>query len=333
MHVTLREIAGIAGVHFVTVSRALRDDRSLPEETRRRIQALAREMGYEPKPLLSALSSYRRQKGSKHVTLAFVTNWPPGHDPHLSWGQGQYFPAAKSRASEFGYRLEEFRLTGDGMSLARLGEVLRARGVPGVIVQDSPHTTGADFAGFRWEWFSVCLLGYIPHELDFPRVAHFPFHSMQLAMRTLAGRRFRRVALALEPWQDERVDAQWTAAYRSECHRLGQSATRLLWLRPQEEMAAFLAWLEKTRPDAILTYGIGARHDCWESAGKPGGEFPWFFLNRRSGRPGFSGIDQNLETVGRKAVDVVTSHIARREAGPIDVRITTMVEGHWYDPA
>src|SRR5580693_10677977 len=57
--VTLRDIARRANVHVSTVSLALRDSPRLPDETRFRVQAMAREMGYVHDSVLDALLAYR----------------------------------------------------------------------------------------------------------------------------------------------------------------------------------------------------------------------------------------------------------------------------------
>ncbi|HRP04381.1 MAG TPA: LacI family DNA-binding transcriptional regulator, partial [Opitutaceae bacterium] len=74
---TLSDVAKRAGVHVTTVSLALRNHPRLPESTRRRIQSLAKRMGYAPDPLLRALVAYRgRVIERRNVpTLAYVTNW------------------------------------------------------------------------------------------------------------------------------------------------------------------------------------------------------------------------------------------------------------------
>lgn len=51
----MEDVARAAGVHQTTVSRALRNDRRLPEQTRQRIRKLAERLGYRPHPLLTAL--------------------------------------------------------------------------------------------------------------------------------------------------------------------------------------------------------------------------------------------------------------------------------------
>ncbi|HEX9783767.1 MAG TPA: helix-turn-helix domain-containing protein [Opitutaceae bacterium] len=74
--VILADIARQAGVHVTTVSLALRNHPRLPECTRSRLQALAKEMGYAPDPALRALVAYR-DKFMTHrnlQTIAYITN-------------------------------------------------------------------------------------------------------------------------------------------------------------------------------------------------------------------------------------------------------------------
>ena len=53
--ITLKDIAERCGYTANTVSRALRNDEKLPENTRKTIQQLAREMGYVPNSSARAL--------------------------------------------------------------------------------------------------------------------------------------------------------------------------------------------------------------------------------------------------------------------------------------
>ena len=53
--VTLQAIAARAGFSVSTVSLALRNDRRLRADTRATIQAVAKELGYRPNPLIAVL--------------------------------------------------------------------------------------------------------------------------------------------------------------------------------------------------------------------------------------------------------------------------------------
>ena len=76
-HVTLQDVADRAGVHRSTVALALRDHPRIPAATRTRLRALATQLGYRQNPLVAALMRSRRSgRAVKHVTMAFVTNYP-----------------------------------------------------------------------------------------------------------------------------------------------------------------------------------------------------------------------------------------------------------------
>ncbi|MBP5211987.1 MAG: LacI family DNA-binding transcriptional regulator, partial [Pyramidobacter sp.] len=57
--VTMDDVARAAGVNKGTVSRALRGDKRISNETRERVWLIAKELGYEPDAVASGLSSRR----------------------------------------------------------------------------------------------------------------------------------------------------------------------------------------------------------------------------------------------------------------------------------
>ena len=58
---TLKDVARESGYHVTTVSKALRENPSIPEATRRSIQEIARRLGYERNPVYFALSRFRQE--------------------------------------------------------------------------------------------------------------------------------------------------------------------------------------------------------------------------------------------------------------------------------
>lgn len=56
MDININEIARLAGVSIATVSRAINNNGSVKEETRQKIQTIARELNYKPNPIARGLS-------------------------------------------------------------------------------------------------------------------------------------------------------------------------------------------------------------------------------------------------------------------------------------
>src|ERR1017187_4344007 len=76
--VTVRDIARRLNVSHATVSRSLREDRRISEPVRQKVKLMAKEMGYRPDPMLSALAHYRRGNTNAPIgaELAWVNHWP-----------------------------------------------------------------------------------------------------------------------------------------------------------------------------------------------------------------------------------------------------------------
>ena len=72
MPVTLKDIAARVGLSVNSVSRALRDKNDIALDTRRRIKAIARELGYRPN--LNARSLVLKQSFSIGVAVTELNN-------------------------------------------------------------------------------------------------------------------------------------------------------------------------------------------------------------------------------------------------------------------
>src|SRR5512146_1427311 len=93
MHVTLQDVAKLAGVSIKTVSRVVNNQGEISEATRQRVQAAIDELGYRPNILARSLVNRRTD------TLAVV-----------AWGIEYFGPSrtivgVEQQADELGYSL------------------------------------------------------------------------------------------------------------------------------------------------------------------------------------------------------------------------------------
>jgi len=119
----MKTIAVRAGVTQATAAMCLAHNPRIPAAPRERIQGLARELDYQPKPDVSTLLRIRRQgkprKDQPVVALVWAQRTEDGWRNH---------PAAIIRQMrEGGFRTEEFWLHRDGMANERFSAMLRAR--------------------------------------------------------------------------------------------------------------------------------------------------------------------------------------------------------------
>lgn len=331
--VPLRTIAEKARVSRMTVSRALRDDASIPQTTCRRIQRIARQLGYRPDPNLARLMETIRVK--KRDRLPNVIAYLTAHDDPRAWRrhpvQRRFFEAAARRATECGYRLEEFWAKEPGMTDERLSEIIQNRGIDGIIVAPLPEPQ-LRFQKLRWANFSAVEIGYSLPSPELHRVCNHQFQSMMLLAQRLYAMGYRRVGLAMHPGQDARVNHHWRAGHLAAHSLWGSGNLRgLMFLPPRWERATFARWYEQQRPDAIIT--IGAETEDWLKAlgVRVPQEVGLANIDLRPDMKATTGINQNSPEVGAAAVDLVVSLLRHNERGVPAIPRVTMVQGTFVE--
>lgn len=331
----MSDVAKLAGVHPSTVSLALRDHPSIPPATRERVRLAADKIGYQPHPLISALMTFRRssRRGPRHTTLAFVTTSRPVDAWRVSRTLLDQLAGARERARLQGYHIEEFPLYTPGMTPARFNQVLRSRGILGLII--APLRNDSDTAPIQWEHFAAVGLAFTLQRPAIPRVGNDHHHSIRLAITECRRRGYRRIGLVVPPSIMERVEEQWLAGYLVEhTYPVLQVAPAPLIAEslPEEN---FLRWFRAERPDVILA---GGHLDLILRALKRAGiRVPQdagvvsLDLHVRDGT--IAGIDQHSEEIGAAVVDHLIGRLHRNEVG-VPVRAVRLhVMGEWREGA
>lgn len=181
---TSADVAARAGVSRTTVSFVLngRADVGIPEETRRRVQEAARELGYHPHGAARALAG-----GASH-TIGLVLRQSPEQvsmDALLAetlWGIG-------SEAHLGGYRVLVEPLAPDG---GRYSDLVVSQRVDGLIVS-GPRTDDEELVALVADGFPIILQGSLP-SLDAPSVDVDNRAGARFAVEHLLALGHRRIA-------------------------------------------------------------------------------------------------------------------------------------------
>ena len=215
--VTLADVAGVAGVSPITVSRALRGERAVDAELVARVKAAADRLGYVPDPAARALASrhsthvallipmlsnalfvdllegvQRTLRAGGYQTLIGVTHYDAGEEELLLREQLLHRPAG-------------LLVTGLERSAATRA-LIQASGVPCVHLMESSNPPGLHGVGFSQADAAAALTR---HLLDRGR-RRIAFAAAQLDPRTL----------------------QRLAGWRREMQAAGLHASMLEWLNP-----------------------------------------------------------------------------------------------------
>ena len=323
----MKDVASAAGVARSTVSMALRNDRSIPEATRRRIFEVAEKLGYRTNPLVSALmaSLHERRQRQRHTVLAYVTADPED----APWRSYQIFiemhAGARDRAAEMGYRLEEFALRAPGMTPKRFAQVLRTRGILGLLIAPLPHherSIELEFADF-----AVMGIDMSVASPSIERVSNDHFQSALLAFAECRALGYRRVGLIVSDELSERLEHRWVAAFQFAQARLplSQQVTPLQPPRTEDILAAMPAWYERERPDVIVMSELDphGRYPVPLTVGLVSLSLEEPDLGR------VAGIFQDNRRMGAIAIEHLVARLERCEFGSDDRGRVNLVAGKW----
>ena len=328
---TLATIAAVAGCSVSTVSRALRGSESLPAKTIDRIQRVAARLGYRSNPLVTEVMRHIRGShiASSRGTLAYLVfgvergEWRK----HLTFVG--FFEGARARAEELGFTLEEFWADAPALSPARLSQILRTRGITGVIVGPAPGLPAAP--KLNWADFAPVKIGVPFLDLPLPCAVSNHYRGMLQVIDRLKTLGYRRLGLVLQEHQNLKTSALWLAplAYHEQHLRPTDRVAPLVLKKWRE--ADFARWFRAHQPEVV----IGLRSELITWLARLGQRVPeqvgFVHLDRCTEPGDFAGVDQKPREVGAAAVDLVVNRLLANERNLQLAPRQLLVEGVWVD--
>ena len=327
----MKHVAAAAGVSVMTVSLALRRDPSIPERTRERVLAMVERVGYRRNPLVSALMSGlrgRHPRGRDAHVIAYVDTFGSVMTKHQRETLRRFRNGAADCAAQHGYRLERFRMGGEGLSEARLERVLLARGIRGVVLAPFPKT-GSGLTQ-PWRDHALAALGYSLAQPPLHRAVNHQVHSFRLAVAELLARGYRRIGLVMSRHEDARVGRNWiSSALLAQHEHAGTDRAFPLYFADRINRGALLRWLRQQRPDVVVSTEPGVQSWVRLAAREATRRIGFAHLHLSSDTTGCSGVDQNNERVGAAAVDLVVEQLHANNYGIPPNPKTVLIEGRW----
>jgi len=329
--VTIQRIAQRVGFHFTTVAEALKNSVRVKPVTREKIKAVAREMGYVPDPMLSALSAYRRtlKPPVYRETLAWVTSHPSRDEWRKSFAVLER--GAAERAKELGYRLEEYWIKQPGLTAREATRRLYNRGIRGLLI--APLFSPRGHLSLDWSRFSSVALGYTLVRPRMNRVSTTHYQAVTLAMRQLRAAGRRRIGWVGSSVVDERTDRLWLSGFLSE--RRSTSLEGAVHSYRAFDARRFIDWFEAFRPDAIVTSSPHGEVKFWMNCLRKRGhrvpdDVSVAVVNLQE-EGEISGIIEPNSLIGRTAVDLLTRMLQHGERGVPEYPLYQLIDGKWNE--
>ena len=322
---TMRDVARAGGVAQSTVSRALRNDPRVSGPQRDRLKALAKSLGYRPNPYVAAFTAqvlHHRRSPRGAVIAIIECNAKDAPDYSREYREG-----AAERAHALGFATEVFYLHELGHSVTRLNQVLWTRSIVAMLVM--PVQKGIDLSRYSFDNTAAATVDPTLHTPILHRAEPYYFHGMQLGLRMLESRGYKRATFCTLHEQVESIGEEWLGGFAGWQALKGKKDAMPVCLDVWGK-DDFKKWVDRHRPDAIIAnipeYFIWARELGLEPP-----NFAYVSLSAGEKYPEYSGIDQNSKLVAAAAVDSIVAQINRNEFGLPAQPKTVMVQGSWYE--
>jgi LacI family transcriptional regulator len=310
---SLKDVADVAGVSHMTVSRVVRGERTVKAATVERVRRVIRKLGYRPDPALSALAAYRSRRRSPSAgnVLAFLEAESTSYVDLVKAG-------VREEAGRLGYALQTFSLPTACAGQRQLSRQLFHRGVRGLLL--GPSSRPLRLEGWDRDEFVIVAMGALRHEPALHAVAMDYFHGLHTAHEALRRLGHRRIGRILQEDMEARTGHLWLGAYRT----APPPVLRPLIFQAGAKPARVLeAWLRRERPDAVLTI-----HREWHAALTRADVF-CAYLNDVAPHPGAPVIHLDPCAIGRESAQLAHVLLQRREWGPPALPKTILLRGEW----
>lgn len=327
--VTLKQIAAEAGVHFSTVSLALRNDPRLPAATRDKLRALAARLGYAPDAAMSALCAYRNSTRPTGIRsgLAYLTDMPDADSFAAA-----VFHHAKDQAARLGYHLIEYNLRSPGASLGHFKRVWWNTGLKGVLI--GPFTDPQTELPGPWDRWPVVAYGHSVASPQFNRAVLDHFQNLLLHLKVLRQKGRRRIGLCLPQRLSDRTAGQLHAAYLlDQARHPGEEAPAIIG-DEAEDADALDAWVRAERLDTVIGHPL--QHELlvargWSIPKRLGFSLlTWKHYEPETG-VSFAGFDTKTEVLAANAILFLVSLIHEQACGLLNPPRHYMISGEFHE--
>lgn len=335
MKVHLSDIARKVGVSKMTVSRALREDPSVAEATRRKVLEAAEELGYVPNPKLARLMyEMAHSRGNPNVLgeLAYITTDETEDSWQEYYHQSGCYEGAKEEALAYGYKLLLVWARSRRFGKGKLTQFLWSRGVDGIIIAPLGEGMIGKHLDIDWDKFCNVQIGATLSDPRLDLVRHNHYIGMVQSLAGLEGLGYKRIGLCTSSVSDMRSYHRWTSAYlhwRTVRNFTKRTLPSYFYQSGKVDKKGFKEWVSRHSIEAIIAMDTELMETCSGLGIKIPDDLGFSVLDKPGDESDIAGIDQIARQIGRKAIDDLIVSVRKGARGIPEHPIQTLVEGTW----
>ncbi|MFA5264047.1 MAG: LacI family DNA-binding transcriptional regulator [Opitutaceae bacterium] len=332
---TMRDIARLAGgVHPSTVSLALCNHPSISLATRKRIQAVAKAVGYRRDPLLDAFNARRLVMLPHRIqpVIAFVADFESRDALENSPHHAALWRSAAAAGQSLYCRLELFLIGRGGLTAERLDSILHTRGIDLLVAAALP--AGIAQLHVAWDRYCAVKIDCFDWEVPGHTIAADLRQGMRLAVGKARNLGYRRIGLAMARVGEVMRNDLLKAGYLIEQHQdPGEQQIPFLFMEEQADPRVLEQWIRTHQVDAVLSNQAGFG-DMLKAAGFTGpSNVAWACLDVTNTGADVAGMVMPDESVGSLAVEQVVYLSRTNQRGIPPSASFTFVSVGWRDGA
>lgn len=321
----------------MTVSRVVRGSPGVAPEKRAQIEKAIYRLGYRTHPFVSAFMTEMRRRG-RHRRNAGNIGWMCGTRSRQEWATNpawaSYFRGAQEAAATLGYTLSAIEDKRDGINGQRLTQILRARGICGIIL---PPLTDELDPPIDLNEFSFVRIGGKWAGIAWHKVMPDYAVNQHIIWRELTLRKLHRVGLFVT--SEHLVESQGNTLagflFNQQVLPASRHIPPLVVDSSSEMSGAFRQWRKRWRPDVIITDCSAVREWVGEQPAKRAIQEPPYLVHLALSAElqSWAGIDLRQDVQGGCALEMLNGLLLRNETGPPASQQKVLLAGVWRDGA
>jgi LacI family transcriptional regulator len=344
MKATTISVAQEAGVSIMTVSRVIHNHPTVAKETRERVLEVLQKQGYRRNPFHAAWHVSRRgDRVASQPSIIFLCGEPAERLKSQPW-MAAIWQGVRERAEALGLMVDYFHVTSGNPGWKRIGGILEARGVNGVVL--GPLSAQCAPIEMPFNNLAVAAADYCQPLTGFHRATQNHYDGMQRVFARLLAAGYARPGMVGSVDPDARA-RQWMGTFRE----------RQLWLPVKEQVPSlrlggpdaereFRRWCREFRPDVVVT-ALGEVVRWHEALPQTRPTPPDLFLLDLDGplsterripssppaprRPNLTGLIYPGALIGAAAVDLMAAQLRHYEHGLPAMPQTFRVESRFQE--
>ena len=320
----------MAGVSQKTVSLALNHDPRISAPTLRKVCAVAKRLGYEPNPLVTALMTNIRMRSAHYrATVGVIMSYPTEKQFKQTPNLVRTLEGVRERGRHLGFDVEEFWIARDGLSPEQFHRMAYTRNINGLILM-TPH----EYFDFPLEWskFATAAIGCatrypVPIHISFTQ----SFKLVRTAWRKLISLGFQRIGLVANRYYDTFLDEGLSGPYYAQQALSPVSERVPLLLEDECTEKSFIQWYRRHRPEVILCHDTDPLIWLRGNSIRVPEDVSLVHLAWNPQLKGWAGIDRQNEMIGAMVLDLVVEQLNANERGIPEFPKMVLVGDRWVD--